>query len=111
MFEEDKYFLGAVEITDGTKSSFYFTTSEFDGQLVPSSYRLVKIKDKKMITLIHGSRDLSNGYEENSFVTFSIYSLKYDEAEDRYLFFLEDTLLSKNKYNNIHNAFEKELGI
>jgi hypothetical protein len=65
----------------------------------------------KSLQLIIGERESGVTYVDQMPVTFTYFHLNYDEDFNQYIYEPYKKVVSKNKYCNVQEAFEKELGL
>ncbi len=108
---EGKVIPNLVKIKNDKDFDYSFSSSRgADCEL--SGVRIKKeSKEIKGMQLIIARREFGETYVDSQKVTFSYYKLVYDEDWSLYIFEIYKSVVSKNSYCDVNDAFKKELGL
>lgn len=91
--------------------------TEMGADCILSDLRVIRPRSPKKapVTIVIGVRDFGESYADRALVTFLVYELRYNKEGNPgappYYFQHAKTIQGKNKYCDINEAFQKELGL
>ena len=113
---KDKWRLVPFFNETGVSEKTDFST-EMGADCILCDIRVVRPASPKKapVTIVIGVRDFGESYAEKASVTFIVYELRYNKEGDPgkppYYFQRTKTIPGRNKYCDINDAFQKELGL
>jgi hypothetical protein len=113
---KDKWHLVPFVPESGVTDKNYFTTA-MGADCILSDLRVIRPRSPKKapVTIVIGVRDFGESYADKASVTFVVYELRYNKegSPGNPLFYFQKTktIPGQDKYCDINDAFQKELGL
>jgi hypothetical protein len=113
---KEKWYLVPFFNESGVPSREYLGT-EMGADCILTDLRVIRPRSPKNapVTIVIGARDFGESYADKASVTFLIYELRYNKAGSPgappYYFQQAKTIQGQNKFCDINEAFQKELGL